>query len=385
MNETLSVRPFSNADAGAWDAFVDSHSEGALYHLSGWRKVIEKTYGHKTYYLIAEKRLSEGPQEGKTVIEGILPLVHLKHMLFGNSLISMPFVDDGGVLVKEGTVEAALLSEAAAQGNRLGAERIELRHAALHPVFQDISRRFEAYAMTTSCHKVRMVLDLPETSEALSGSFKAKLRSQIKKPQKEGLTSDIGGLELLDDFYTVFAVNMRDLGSPVHSKAMISNTLQTFETSSRICMVYLEKKPVAGGVMIGFKGVLRNLWASSLREYARLSPNMLLYWAMLEYACEQGYTAFDFGRSTPEEGTYKFKAQWGAQPVPLYWHDIVLKGKVCEPQNANTLSNDVSALSNEASTSTRKGKFDTAMSVWKKLPVPVTKIFGPIIRKHIGL
>lgn len=383
MNEALSVRPFSYADAGAWDAFVNSHSEGALYHLSGWREVIEKTYGHKTYYLIAEKRLTEGPGKGKAVIEGILPLVHLKHMLFGNSLISMPFVDDGGILAGEEAVEAALLSEAAAQGKCLGAERIELRHAALHSIFQDVSRRFEAYAMTTSSHKVRMVLDLPETSEALLSSFKAKLRSQIKKPQKEGLRSHIGGSELLDDFYTVFAVNMRDLGSPVHSKAMIGNTLQTFEPSSRICLVYQEKKPVAGGIMIGFKGILRNLWASSLREYAPLSPNMLLYWAMLSYACEQGYISFDFGRSTPEEGTYKFKAQWGALPIPLYWHDIVLNGKAVEGQNAHALNNDASALSHEASR--RKGKFDTAMSVWKKLPVPVTKVFGPLIRKHIGL
>ncbi len=367
MSKSIFVRPFSAGDEDTWDAFVVTHSQGALYHLSGWREVIEKTYGHKSYYLIAERRLLEGASQGKPVIEGILPLVHLKSPLFGNALISMPFVDDGGILASAESVEEALLSAAVAQGDRLGVETIELRHAGLQAIFQGKRSQFESHPMVTSSHKVRMVLDLPETAEILLKSFKAKLRSQIKKPQKEGLISKIGGVELLADFYKVFAVNMRDLGSPVHSKAMIGNTLRTFEASSRICMIYQGRTPVAGGVIIGFKGVLRNLWASSLREYGRLSPNMLLYWAMLAYACEQGFTAFDFGRSTPEEGTYKFKAQWGALPVPLYWHYFALNGKaVGDPDS-------------------KKGTFDIAMRLWKKLPVPVSKILGPMIRKHIGL
>jgi len=212
-----------------------------------------------------------------------------------------------------------------------------------------------------------MLLELPESSDTLMKSFKAKLRSQIKKPLKEGLSSKVGGLELLDDFYEVFLVNMRDLGSPVHSKKLMKNVLEEFPNKARIVIVYKENLPLACSLVIGFKDTLENPWASALREHSRLSPNMLLYWTMLEYACDKGYAYFDFGRSSPGEGTYKFKQQWGAKPNPLNWHYISLKGKSVDTETS------------EAS------KFDKAVQYWTKLPLSVTKIIGPMLRKHIGL
>ena len=119
--------------------------------------------------------------------------------------------------------------------------------------------------------------------------------------------------------------------------------------------------------MVGFRDTLENPWASSLREYSRLSPNMLLYWTMLEYACDNGYSYFDFGRSSPDEGTYKFKKQWGAEPIPLHWHYILLNGQPIIEETSE------------------KSKFEKAIHFWKKLPVRVTKIIGPMIRKNIGL
>jgi len=212
-----------------------------------------------------------------------------------------------------------------------------------------------------------MILDLPESSDMLMNSFKAKLRSQIKKPIKEGLQAKIGGLELLEDFYYVFLINMRDLGSPVHSKNFIKNLLEEFPDKAKIVIVHKDHNPLACGLVIGFKTTLQNPWASALKEYSKLSPNMLLYWTMLEYGCNNGYSSFDFGRSTPGEGTYKFKEQWGAKPALLYWHYI---------------STDNRAISEE---SDEKSKFNKAIEYWKRLPVSVTKIIGPMIRKHIGL
>ncbi len=198
-------------------------------------------------------------------------------------------------------------------------------------------------------------------------SFKSKLRSQIRKPIKEGLCAKIGGLELLDDFYDVFSVNMRDLGSPVHSKKLMQNVLEEFTGSAKIVVVYKGEEPVACSMIAGYKDTLENPWASALREYSRLSPNMLLYWAMLEYACDNSYDYFDFGRSSPNEGTYKFKEQWGAKAAPLHWHYISLNGQ---------------QLGEETS---EKTKFEKAIWYWQKIPVPITKIIGPMIRKHIGL
>ena len=117
-----------------------------------------------------------------------------------------------------------------------------------------------------------MLLGLPKSPDELLNSFKSKLRSQIKKPVKEGLTAKTGGLEPLDDFYEVFSINMRDLGSPVHSKAFIGGVIEQFSAESRICTVYRERQPLACGIIIGFRDTLHNPWASSLREYGRLQP-----------------------------------------------------------------------------------------------------------------
>lgn len=212
-----------------------------------------------------------------------------------------------------------------------------------------------------------MVLDIPNNAELFLKSFNSKLRSQIRKPAKEGLTAKIGGVELIDDFYSVFAENMRDLGSPVHSKKFIAETLKAFSNTANMFIVYGDRKPLAGSVTIGFKDTLSNPWASSLRRYSHLAPNMLLYWSMLEFACKKGYQRFDFGRSTPGEGTYKFKEQWGSKPEPLYWYRL---SNLDDQRQGDQSSKD---------------KMSKAIECWKKLPVPLTKVIGPKIRKYINL
>ncbi len=367
------IKIIKSADASIWDQYVQSHPMATLYHLYGWKNVIEKTYGHKTYYLMAVKnstnhsnsKLKTKNSEFKSSgsVTGILPLVHLNHFIFGNSLISIPFFDMGGILADDEETEKALLNEAIKLGEKFKVDTIELRHTK--PLNSNL--KTQNLKLFIRSHKVRMLLELPESSEDLMKSFKSKLRSQIKKPIKEGLVSKVGGIELLNDFYEIFLVNMRDLGSPVHSKKIIKNVIEEFFEKARIVIIYKEDQPIACSLIVKFIDALENPWASSLREYSRLSPNMLLYWTMLEYACDQGCKYFDFGRSSPDEGTYRFKEQWGAKPNPLHWHFVSLNG--------NTIDEETS----------EKSRFDKAIQYWQKLPVPVTKYIGPMIRKHIGL
>jgi serine/alanine adding enzyme len=221
--------------------------------------------------------------------------------------------------------------------------------------------------VATRTDKVRMLLSLPESSTLLLESFRSKLRSQINRPLKEGFSFRVGGLELLEDFYRVFLVNMRDLGSPVHSVDLMRHVLGEFPGRSRIFVIYGSNEPVASALVVGCGKTLRNPWASSLRRYATLGPNMLLYLRMLEHGCDSGYRVFDFGRSTAGEGTYRFKEQWGAEPAPLHWYTISLDGK---------------SLGAESSPAER---FRKASQYWSKLPVIVTRVIGPSIRKHISL
>lgn len=334
-------------DRQRWDAFVIASDHSVCYHQVGWKQVIEKTFGHQTFYLMTEDE-SGG-------IDGILPLAQLKSRLFGNFLVSLPYFNYGGACASNQNSLRRLLNEAKLLAAETNAEHMELRHTA--HLYEDLP------AKTT---KVMMRLRLPDDPETLLKSFPSKLRSQIKRPQKEGMFAKIGREDELNNFYAVFSENMRDLGTPVYAKSFFKRILETFPDTTWICtIVSKDGLPVASGFLVGFKETLEIPWASSLRRYNSVSPNMLLYWSVLQFACEKSYRCFDFGRSTPGAGTYRFKAQWGAQPVQLYWHYWLRNGGLMPelgPSNP---------------------KYQLAIRIWKKLPVAVTRFLGPAIVKNL--
>jgi serine/alanine adding enzyme len=330
----------------AWDRYVLNHPTASGYQLMGWQRVVEKSFGHRTVYLMARDRHDQ--------VSGVLPLVFLSSRLFGRFLISMPFVNYGGVLTDTFEVQGALLDAAAGRAKDFGATHIELRH-----------QRVLDLDWTSRQHKVSMRLDLAREPDVLWKRFPSKLRSQIRRAQKESLTVRIEGNEILDDFYRVFARNMRDLGTPVYGRRFFRAIVEAFPKEARICVVYLGRQPVAAGFLYGFQNTLEIPWASSDRRHNRLSANMLLYSAALEYACREGYQVFDFGRSTPGSGTYRFKEQWGARPVPLYWYHWCADGRAVP---------DVSP---------ENSRYGLAIKIWKRLPIALTRIIGPSIVRSI--
>jgi FemAB-related protein (PEP-CTERM system-associated) len=254
-------------------------------------------------------------------------------------------------------IQDLLLNEAIKIAEKKNAESIELRHTT--NVFN---------SLPTKTAKVSMRLDLPQNPDELWHSFSSNLRRKIRKPTKEGFSWQYGREGELDNFYTVFSRNMRDLGTPVYSKGFFRNILQEFPDSTWIGTVKTKGgRPIASAFLVGFRDRLEIPWVSSLRSYNRHYANLFLYWNMLKFASESGYKVFDFGRSTLGEGTYKFKEQWGAKPVQLYWHYWAKNGRPLQQLNP------------------KNPKYRLAIYIWKKLPVSLTKLIGPEIRKYIWL
>ena len=347
---SVTIRTMTPADTGLWDAYISNSSRGNAYQKFLWGQAIYQTYAHTTYNLMAVKAGPDATgQAGKEVVVGVLPLVHIKHFLFGNKLYSMPYADLGGLTADNQWVEQLLLDNALGIAHQKNIPVVELRQSS--PLPELTQQTHDIFSCCTAqTNKVRMLLELPDSSEQLMNSFKSKLRSQIRRPLKDGLNIKVGGLELLNDFYHVFAVNMRDLGSPVHAKDFIKNLVEAALDSARLFIVYQGKRPLACSFTLGCGPTLSNPWASSLRKFNALSPNMLLYWAMLKYGCDNGYKTFDFGRSTPGEGTYKFKKQWGAVETPLNWYVY-----------SNQLEYTESAIE-------QKSRFAMAMTLGKSCP-----------------
>ena len=351
----MQIRLATYADKDTWDDYVLRHPDGSAYQLFAWREAIEETYSFKGPYLLAED---------ESGIRGILPLVDFRVPLIGRTLISLPYCDAGGVLADNQQIEQVLIKYACSMAEEIHAG-LKLR-----------STRSLLSCGENQTDKVSMVLDLPDHSESLLASYKSSLRSQINKPTRDGLTVMVGQGELVDEFYAVFAENMRDLGSPVHARLWLQSVVSSYADRVRVAVVYTpDKVPAAAGVILlhGLKASVP--WASSLRRYNSQNPNMLLYWTLLSLATENGCSHFDFGRSTPGEGTYRFKRQWGAEPRSLYWYEINGSKIASNNRTKNRLQPSVRPFNRR----------QLATRIWQKLPQSGTDWLGPKLRKYISL
>lgn len=279
----------------------------------------------------------------------------MKSPLFGRFLVSLPYINTGGVWAEDEAGAQLLVDGACDLADRLNVRYMELRHEVpvVHPRFNH--RRTD---------KVHMRLSLPESDDLLEKSFKSKLRSQIRKAAQYGLAPAWGGIELLDEFYGVFARNMRDLGTPVFSRGLFKAILNRFPQQAELCVMRQGKLPVAAALLVHSGGVTEVPSASSLRPFNYTNVNMLMYRNLLTRAIERQSTVFDFGRSSEGSGTYKFKAQWGAVPHPAVWQYYVRKGSV-EAMRPDSAGNR------------------RLINVWQRLPVWVTRAIGPAIVRGI--
>lgn len=332
-------------DTGAWRRVVDELSQSNLAHSPEWFTVIRNAYRHDPLYLRAE----DG--EGNL---GVLPAFVVRRPVLGTVVTSMPFLDAGGPCSSSVALAHALVEHLIGEARRAGAQAVELR----------CTERL-ALASQPMEHKLNLTLSLPADVDRLWRQLDSRVRNQIRKAERSGLAVEFGGAEKLTPFYDTFVVRMRDLGSPVHAPEFFRAILESFGGRARIALVRKGSTPVGGLVALAFKDRLIVPWATCLTDYFSLCPNMLLYWEILRTACREGFRRFDFGRSSRNSSTYDFKRQWGAREEPLFWYTIPI-----DPRRSPPIA------------SASKGS-DLAVKVWQRLPLGVTRLLGPRIRKFL--
>lgn len=343
--DNLVVRRAQEVDGPRWDEFllrqkINDHS------LSwAWCSILSQTFGHEPQYMMATTATDE--------IVGVLPLIELKSMLFGHAFVSVPYLNGGGIISRDPTAQTALLQKAIELSGK--AKYLELRHQNRVAEFSQLQER---------SHKVTMVLPLMADTDELFKTFPAKLRSQIRRPEKSGARVEVADDErLLEPFYKVFSEHMRDLGTPVYPKKLFELVMRS-SLRTKTFIVWYEGAAASCGMTIGFGNKVEILWASSLARYNYFSPNMILYWEALKSACVDGYRYFDFGRCSPEGGTYRFKKQWGCAEVPLYWY-------------YHTNNSDLPDVNPNSS------KFRLLVKCWQQLPLFLSNAIGPYLTKSL--
>jgi serine/alanine adding enzyme len=332
-------------DGKIWDSHVESAPGSSHSHLWNWKQVIEDTYGHSTYYLMA---VDNG------AIRGVLPLARIRSWLFGNFMVSLPFMSYGGVLASDVDAQAQLAAKAVELAREFGDRHIELRQGDT----------WEGGWVGVSV-KVAMIVPLPPTKEDLWRSLSGRLRNKVRTAQKQGLIGRWQGSSAISDFYQVFATNMRNLGTPVYPRRWFENICRLFPHQSRVLTLYEGSCPVASTFVTCFGDTVELPWIASVPQARRFYSTALLYWTALKWAVENGYRRVDLGRCTPGSGVYQFKRQWQCIEKPLHWYYWLAPGASVphmRPDNP---------------------RFRLAIKAWRRLPLWLANSLGPRIVRSI--
>ncbi|MFH1681171.1 MAG: FemAB family XrtA/PEP-CTERM system-associated protein [Candidatus Eisenbacteria bacterium] len=340
----MKLRLLDRGEEEEWNRFVDARPLGLLGHRAEWRDVLQESLGHVPRYLVAEEA---------GVFQGVLPLVRVAGLFGGRALVSLPWLDAAGPLADDEQTRDALLRRAVEIGREERCSYVEIRAFNEYPEPRPVR-----------ASKITLILRLDDPAEMWK-AFDAKVRNQVRKAERSGLEGETTGEEGIGAFYGVFSRNMRDIGVPVWGEGFFRSILRRFGERARIVLVRLEGRPVGGAVLLRHGETAAVPSASSLRSHFPLCPNHMLYWTALRAAHALGARRFDFGRSTRGSGTHRFKAQWGAEERPCFWHYALLRVR------------DVPERS------TASPRLRWAVEAWKRLPLPIANRIGPALVRRI--
>ncbi|MBN1210980.1 MAG: FemAB family PEP-CTERM system-associated protein [candidate division Zixibacteria bacterium] len=340
----IKIINYSDRYESAWSEYVDRSPEATVAHPVGWRKAMKTGLGHEPYYLLALEN---------DAVKGVLPLFLVKTWWRTKYIVSLPWIDYGGLLADDEPTARALLERGQQLTKELNAEFME---------FRSVDENHLGMALRTD--KATFLLPLDKDPEIVWKGFDAKLRNQIRKSQKSELSSEFVGLEGLDRFYKVFSYNMRDLGTPVWGRVFFRAILENFPDKARLILVNKDRVTIAGGLVLAFKDRLYVPSASSYRSHLKYCPNHALYWSVIKYACEKGFAYFDFGRSSYDANTFNFKKQWTQPPRPLTWQYYL--NRIDEVPSINPAN----------------PKYKLFIGLWRRLPLFMANYLGPKVIKN---
>jgi len=335
----MTVRPYEERFQRAWDEYVSAHPSGSIFHLTAWKRVIEKAFKYEPRYLLIE-------EHGR--VRGVLPLFLVPNLFFGRTLISTPLAVYGGVCADDEPLSGRLRAAAREMAISERVQYLELREGS--PISEPGFHTKELYVTFDS--------ELPSNVDRLMAGFPRDTRYMIRKGVKNGLRAVVDNRPL-DKFYEIYSRSFHHLGTPVFSKRLFEIILDEFSKQCELTTVWREQKALAAVLSFRFRDWILPYFGGSLIEGRSVAANNFMYFEVMRRAMEQGVRRYDFGRSKRGSGSYAFKTQWNMQERALpYQFFLVRRKSVPNFSPANP-------------------KFRLAISLWKALPFPVTKVLGP--------
>ena len=338
------VEAFDHSQRDRWDAFVNAHPAGTIFHLSPWAQIISNAFAHKPRFLWA--------LDGARVV-GVLPMIEVKSQLFGHALISNAFCVGGGPLAQDETTRTLLLREAEQLGRKLRVDYVELRDTADAEGWIAKGDLYAGFEREMAPDEAQNLLQIPRKQravvrKALTGDFR--------------ITTDRD----VDTFYRLFSRTVRDHGTPAYAKKLFVEVLRGFPADADILTVWRGNEPLSSVLSYYFRDRVYPYFTGSAAAARGLGSNDLMYWKLMRHAVARGCKIFDFGRSKVDTGPFSFKSNWGFEPRPIR-HQFLLVARDTLP-NLNPTN----------------PRYQQAIELWKHLPLPVANFISPLISRNLG-
>jgi len=340
---SVRVRGYGPEDAALWEAFVERCPQATFFHRIGWKEILERCFGHRTHYLVAER----GGE-----LAGVLPLAEVKSLLFGHALVSLPFCALAGVAASDAEAIQPLHDAAQALGQRLGAAHLELRNPAPRLAAWPRQGLYAGFRKTLKPDPEANLLAIPR-----------KQRAMVRKGMKQGLSSELDAS--VERFFALYADNVHRHGTPALPKRYFEALRKLFGAEI-LTVVDARGKPLTSVLSFYFRDEVLPYYAGDCLEAREVAANDFKYWELMRRACERGARVFDFGRSKQGTGPFDFKRNWGFEPAPLAY-EYCLYRRASIPEN-NPLN----------------PKYRALMALWRRLPLPVVNFIGPHLVKSLG-
>jgi FemAB-related protein (PEP-CTERM system-associated) len=343
------VTPLTLAKHAAWDAFVAAHPHGTFLHRAAWSSLLEQGFRHPSHYLLAE-------QDGAIV--GILPLARVKTRLFGDSLISSPFLVYGGPLTTSPEALAALEQAAVELMRKLDTPVMEWRFRDAVPDGLD---HWEARDDLYVTFRKPIVANDDVNMKAIPRKQRAMVRKGIDKGLVSVANQDV------DTLFRIYSESVRNLGTPVFARRWFQLLAAAFPDAMDVVTIMLDDTPVAA--VLNFydeRGEVLPYYGGGNALARPLAANDFMYWEVMRRAAARGCTGFDFGRSKAGTGAFAFKKNWGFTPTPLLHRFHLAPGRTIPDHNP------------------LNPKYALFIKAWKRLPLPVANLVGPHIVRGVG-
>ncbi len=340
----ITVTELKEGDYSRWDSFVRQSDKGTFFHLYGWKLVLERAFNYNTYYLYTE-------QAGE--ITGVLPLGHIKSLLFGNTLISVPFCVYGGILAVNDDAASALRRKAIELAEKLGVDALELKNRVPSDSGWPVKNLYVTFRKEISA-------DAEENLKAIP----RKQRAMVRKGINAGLCGEFSSDA--DRFFRVYSESVRNLGTPVMPAKYFRILQEVFGSACDVLMITHEGQDIAGVMSFYYKDEVLPYYGGSIPLARNLKGNDFMYWELMRQCGERGIRIFDYGRSKVGAGSYSFKKNWGFTPEPLHYEYYLVKSAAIPEINPNN------------------PKYELFIKAWKKLPLSVANAVGPMLARSLG-